>query len=93
MPKSHFLAPPPPPSSLLSPPPGVLALYDAVDGPEEEEKGQSPPRDTSGSKRTLTVAKYASVRGLTVYFCRDQESYRCYIDATRQRGLQLVALY
>lgn len=54
----------------------------AVDGDGEGRRdasgtsGEQPAPGESNSARTLEVTKFASLRGLFVYFCRDEECYR-----------------
>lgn len=51
------------------------ARSDAASGSYTSGDGSGP--DGSKSSSTLAVTKFASMRGASVYFCRDEECYRC----------------
>lgn len=57
------------------------ARTDAGSGSTTSGNGSGP--DDSRSSSTLAVTKFASLRGASVYFCRDEECYRC---STRQKA-------
>ena len=48
---------------------------DAANGTDTSGRGSGP--DDSETSSTLAVTKFASLRGASVYFCRDEECYRC----------------
>lgn len=52
-----------------------VAGSDGVDD-TSGEKATSDESTTTTTSSTLAVTKFASVRGASVYFCRDEECYR-----------------
>lgn len=58
-----------------SPAPGD-ARSDTGVGGEDDADDKQTATDESGASSTLAVTKFASVRGLSAYFCRDDECYR-----------------
>lgn len=55
------------------------ARSDAANGSDTSGNGsgEQAASDDSKSSSTLVVTKFASLRGASIYFCRDEECYRC----------------
>lgn len=60
----------------MSLPPARYDTLDDITAPEAAESGNVVLSNGASSAATLTVAKIARFRGLSVYFCRDEQYYR-----------------